>query len=138
VFEYVYLFGAFSPITGEQLQLEMPYCNADTFQLFLDQLSKQNPNEYKIIVLDNGAFHKAKSLTIPDNITLLFLPPYCPELNPAEKVWQQIKRKFTNKHFNNLDQISTFFSETIQQLTTSKIKSICAYEYISLESFWSI
>ena len=51
------------------------------------------------MVLDNGAFHKAKSLKIPDNIFLLFLPPYSPELNPAEKYGKHIKRKFTNKHF---------------------------------------
>ncbi|HEY0299081.1 MAG TPA: IS630 family transposase [Arachidicoccus sp.] len=138
VFEYVYLFGAFSPVNGTQFQLEMPCCNSDAFQLFLDEFAKQNPDEYKIIVLDNGAFHKAKSLTIPHNITLLLLPPYSPELNPAEKVWQHIKRKFTNRHFKNLDEISSCFSETIQQLSTEKIKSICAYQYISLNSFWSI
>ena len=116
----------------------MPSCNAAAFQLFLNEFSKQNPTEYKIIVLDNGAFHKAKSLIIPDNITLLFLPPYSPELNPAEKVWQHIKRKFTNKHFQTLDQISHFFSETIEQLSVEKIKSICAYQYISLTHFGSV
>ena len=39
------------------------------------------------MVLDNGAFHKAKKLEIPDNIKLVFLPPYSPEMNPAEKMW---------------------------------------------------
>lgn len=138
VFEYTYLFGAFSPLTGEQLQLELPYCSADTFQLFLDHLSQQNPAEYKIMVLDNGAFHKAKKLVIPDNIYLLFLPPYSPELNPAEKVWQHIKRKFTNSYFKTLDEISTFFTHTIKKLTPDMIKSICNYSYISLDSFWSV
>jgi transposase len=138
VFEYTYLFGAFSPITGHQFQLEMPACNTENFQLFLHEFSLQHSNEYKIVVLDNGAFHKAKSLIIPDNIGLLFLPPYSPELNPAEKIWQHIKRKFTNKHFKSLEEISSFFSETIQQLSSDKVKSICAYDYISLHTFWSI
>lgn len=71
--------------------LEMPNCNAATFQIFLNELSKQNPEEYKILVLDNGAFHKAKSLTIPENIALIFLPPYSPELNPAKKCGQSLK-----------------------------------------------
>ena len=61
VFEYTYLFGAFSPVTGTQFQLEMPYCNADTFQIFLDKFSVIQPEEFKIMVLDNGAFHKAKN-----------------------------------------------------------------------------
>jgi len=138
VFEYTYLFGAFSPVTGDKFLLEMPYCNADTFQLYLNHFSQHHPQEYKIIVLDNGAFHKAKHLVLPDNIALLFLPPYSPELNPAEKIWQYLKRKFTNKHFQTLEQISRFFSETIEHLTTTRVISTCAYNYISLNSFWSI
>ena len=116
----------------------MPYCIGETFQIFLNQFSEQNKKKYKIIVLDNGAFHKAKKLEIPDNIVLLFLPPYSPELNPAEKIWHNIKRKFTNKHFTKLNDISLFFTETINLLTPDKIKSICSFEYISLDSFWSI
>jgi len=46
------------------------------------------------MVLDNGAFHKAKALIIPENIILIFLPPYSPELNPAEKIWAKFKRDF--------------------------------------------
>ena len=116
----------------------MPYCNADAFQIFLDQFSLIQPEEFKIMVLDNGAFHKAKSLKIPSNIALLFLPPYSPELNPAEKIWQHIKRKFTNKHFNNLSEISEFFTQTINNISESMVKSICGYSYICLDTFWSV
>lgn len=137
VFKYTYLFGAFSPVTGAQFQLEMPFCNSDTFQRFLDEFSLQNPDEYKIIVLDNGAFHKANNLLIPHNIKLLFLPPYSPELNPAEKIWQHIKRKFTNQCFKSLDEISIFFSEAINSISADMIKSICSYSYLSLNTFWS-
>lgn len=94
------------------------------------------PDEYKIVVLDNGAFHKTKSLKIPDNIFLLFLPPYSPELNPAEKIWQHIKRKFTNKHFDNLQQISEFFTTAMQSLTQDIVKSICSFKYMKLSEFW--
>lgn len=75
----------------------LPNCNADNFQIFLDNFSKENPNELKIMVLDNGRFHKAKKLVIPENIVLIFLPPYSPELNPAEKMWAKYKRMFSNK-----------------------------------------
>jgi transposase len=137
VFEYTYLFGAFSPVTGEQFLLEMPYCNSDMFQIFLDELAKTDPKEYKIIVLDNGAFHKAKKLKIPHNIALLFLPPYAPELNPAEKIWHHIKRKFTNKYFNTLSEISDFLSNTVQNINTDMIKSISNYKYVYLDAFWT-
>lgn len=137
VFQYTYLFGAFSPITGDQFLLEMPFCNADTFQQYLNCFAAYKKEEYKIIVLDNGAFHKAKKLIIPENMALMFLPPYSPELNPAEKVWQHFKRKFTNKHFNTLDQVSEFFTYTLQNLSRSTIISTCSYQYIFLNSFWS-
>jgi len=52
----------------------MPGCNTANFQIFLNELSLQNPTEFKIMVLDNGAFHKAKALIIPENIALIFLP----------------------------------------------------------------
>jgi transposase len=106
--------------------------------LFLNDFALQDPDEYKIVVLDNGAFHKAKCLIIPKNITLIFLPPYSPELNPAEKIWQHIKRKFTNKYYKSLDEISDFFTQTIQNLTADMVKSICGYNYIFADSFWSI
>ena len=85
-FENTYLFGAFSSVNGDRLLLELPYCNSDMFQYFLEQLSNQKPHELKILILDNVAFHKAKRLKIPDSIELIFLPPYSPELNPAELV----------------------------------------------------
>jgi transposase len=137
VFKSTYLFGAFSPITGASFLLEFPFCNNDTFQIYLNEFSQQHPSEFKIIVLDNGAFHKASTLQIPTNICLLFLPPYSPELNPAEKIWKHLKRKFTNKLFKDLEEISGFFEKQIPELTPEKIKSTCSFEYVSLDTFWS-
>ncbi|MBS1652289.1 MAG: IS630 family transposase, partial [Bacteroidetes bacterium] len=138
VFQYTYLFGAFSPITGDKFLLEMPYCSGDMFQLYLYQFSEQNPEEYKIIVLDNGAFHKCKWLKIPTNIALFFLPPYSPELNPAEKMWKHIKRKFTNRYFKSLNEISEFFTLTTNAINKSIVKSTCAFNYIFSSHFWSV
>ena len=102
-FENTYLFGAFSALNGNSFLLELPFCNTDTFQIFLNEFSNENPTELKVIVLDNGAFHKSKSLIIPENIVLIFLPPYSPELNPAEKVWWLLKREFVCKTFEKMD-----------------------------------
>ncbi len=138
VFKSTYLFGAFSPITGDSLQLILPYCNGDNFQIFLDTLSNQNPEEFKIIVLDNGAFHKAKKLIIPENIALIFLPPYSPELNPAEKMWAKYKRQFSNLLFDSLEKLETFMCELVVNTTTEEVNSICRYSYIFSDHFWSI
>lgn len=118
--------------------LEMPNCNADCFQTFLNEFSKQNPEEFKVMVLDNGAFHKAKRLNIPKNIALLFLPPYSPELNPAEKMWAKLKRTFTNRLFNSLEMLSDFICEITRDIKKETVKNTCAFSYIFQNSFWTI
>lgn len=137
IFQSTYLFGAFSPINGASFLLELPFCNTDSFQLFLNEFSSQNPNELKVVVLDNGAFHKSKRLEIPTNIILIFLPPFSPELNPAEKMWAKFKRAFTNKLYKTLNQVSAFISEQVQYLKKADTKSICAFDYIFLNRFWT-
>lgn len=137
VFKSLYLFGAFSPIDGAHLLLEMPVCNSDAFQVFLDEFSKTNSTELKIMVLDNGRFHKAKKLVIPDNIILIFLPPYSPELNPAEKVWAKFKRDFTNRLFLTLDALKEYLTEITSKLTSTEVISICSYDYIFFGPCWT-
>jgi transposase len=116
----------------------MPECSTTTFQIYLDEFSTQNPNEFKIIVLDNGAFHKAKALRIPNNIGLIFLPPYSPELNPAENMWQGFKRNFTGKLHKSLDEVSQFISNEIKTLTEESIRTTCAFSYIFAELNWTM
>ena len=137
VFESLYLFGAFSPITGDHFELEMPHCNTDTFQVFLNEFSEKSPDEFKILLLDNGAFHKADRLIIPKNIALLFIPPYSPELNPAEKIWWKMKRAFSGKLHKTLDNISEFIENQVAILTNEDVKSICRFEYIFSCPFWT-
>ncbi len=115
----------------------MPYCNADTFQLFLNELANKKPGEYKIVVLDNGAFHHARRLIIPKNIALLFLPPYSPELNPAEKMWAKYKRTFTNRLHKSLDELSKFIEGVTKQTTTASVISTCSFSYVFDGAFWT-
>jgi len=129
-FENLYLFGAFSAINGNSLLLEMPYCNTDTFQTFLDNLSQLNEEEFKIVILDNGAFHKAKRLVIPKNIGFIFLPAYSPELNPAEQIWRLLKKAICNKVFTTLDELSDALCAIIQKaITIDSVKSITGYKF---------
>jgi transposase len=138
VFKSTYLFGSFSPINGKSFLLELPFCNNDTFQIYLNEFSKQNPNEFKIIVLDSGAFHKSKALKIPNNIALIFLPPYSPELNPAERICEIIKANFTGILFKNLDSLADFVKTQVNKLTENITISACSYNYIFEHINWTI
>jgi len=137
VYSSTWLFGIFSPITGDYLLMELPECNGDMFQIFLNEVACENPKTLVIMVLDNGSFHKAKKLKIPDNIKLVFLPPYSPELNPAEKMWARFKRAFTNKLFKSLDEISLFIDNAIKDINKGIVISTCAYKYIFFDQFWN-
>ena len=99
------------------------------FQIFLNELAELNPHEYKIIFLDNGAFHKAKRLVIPQNIGLIFLPPYSPELNPAEKIWWMLKKQINRKVYATLEELQHDLEKIAQHhLTISRIKSLTSYQ----------
>ncbi len=129
-FDNIYLFGAFSPINGDNFLLEMPVCNSQTFQLFLDNFSLEKPDEFKILILDNGAFHKAQSLIIPENIAIIFLPPYSPELNPAEKMWRFIKDRISMTVHKDLKELKKHLTQIItKEITDDIVKSICGYEF---------
>jgi transposase len=138
VFQSVYLYGAFSPVNGNHFMLELPQCNSMLFQLFLNEFSKQNPEELKLMVLDNGAFHKAKKLVIPQNIIVIFLPPYSPELNPAEKIWAQFKRDFTNKLFPTIESLEDYVCGLAAKISKQEVISITSFNYIFYDLFWTI
>lgn len=87
-------------------------------------LPNTRPEEFRVLVLDNGAFHKARRLEIPKNIGLLFLPPYSPELNPAEKMWRYIKDRLANLVFKTLPDLSDAVMKIIQALSSEIIQSI--------------
>ncbi|TRX03373.1 transposase [Flavobacterium gawalongense] len=60
VFKAIWLFGAYSPFIGDHFELELSHCNSANFQAFLNEFSKENTEEFKLIILDNGVFHKEK------------------------------------------------------------------------------
>jgi len=110
--------------------LEIPNCNSANFQVFLDEFSVAFKETYNVIVLNNGAFHKAKSLVIPENIGRLFLPPYSPELNSAKKMWAALKRKFTNKLHRTLEELSEFITNATATISKESIKKTCGFSSI--------
>ena len=91
-FEWVYLFGAVCPTTGQAHGCLLPYAETDTMNAYLADFSRNlAPDEHALIVLDRAGWHQSKSLDIPSNVTLLYLPPYSPELNPDEMLNQDVK-----------------------------------------------
>ena len=102
-YDWFYLYGAVEPLTGDGLFLELPRLTGECFQIFIDELSAQTfADTLNIMVLDNGRFHHAKSLVIPENVMLIFLPPYSPELNPIERLWQDYQTETLCPHLSDI------------------------------------
>ncbi len=118
IFESTYVFGAFSPLNGDILVMELPYCDGDNFQIFFIELSNKKPTECKVVILDNCRFHNGKSLIILQNIALIFIPLYSPELNPAELVWLNMKRKMTNIVYKTIEELKLKINEIVKKLIT--------------------
>ena len=98
----------------------------------MNHFSQQSPRELKILILDNGAFHHSRTLVKPKNIELLFLPPYSPELNGAEKVWRHLKDALGNRLSSNLENLSDQLCTIVQEtLTPHTILSLTAFAYVT-------
>jgi transposase len=111
-------FGAVSVRAGKLVTLFEPKFNAESFQRFLQLLLKHRACRKRLVlVLDNARYHHARALQPwlrqhRKLLTLLFLPPYSPELNPIERVWKLTRRLAThNRHFPTLDDILNAVTE---------------------------
>ena len=134
-YDWVYLYGAVNPTTGASCALVLPWANSEMMQLHLDALSQQaGPDGHIVLVLDNAGWHGAKELQIPENITLLPLPAYTPELNPVERLWHWLKEhQFSNRVYADysilIDAVTTMWNT----LTPERIASICRYSWTPTE-----
>lgn len=104
--EFVYVYGAVSPIEGEMDWMICREMNTDRMSSFLTQVSEAHPDDFILMVVDGASSHKSKDLHRPENIRLVALPPYAPELNPQEHVWDELREKeFPNRVFNELSAV---------------------------------
>lgn len=93
-------------------------------------MSKHLGNEEIILVMDGAGWHKSKDLSVPWNIQIMYLPPYCPELNPVERLWHYIKsHTIKNKIYDNFKILENAICEYVKNLDAEIIKSVCSYGY---------
>lgn len=87
------------------------------------------------MIIDNPGFHACQNNTIPYNVKLLTIPPYSPELNPAERVWQWMKDRLAMKFFMDVEVLQDRITRMVNQLTAELIKSITGYELYTKKNF---
>lgn len=131
--EYLYAFGAVSPVDGRFDALILPHVNGECMQIFLDEISHRYPHENIIMVVDGAGWHKSQLIQLPNNIQLHFLPPYSPELNPQEHLWDELREKhFHNKAFESMEAIEHTLENGLLTLENNPeyVRSITGWNWI--------
>jgi len=110
-YEWCYLFAAVNPMNGASSALVAPTVNTELMNRHLEFISQEaGPKTHVVLVLDQAGWHTAKALKVPSNLTLLPLPPYSPELNSAERIWDYMRSHYlSNRIYRDYDEL---FNET--------------------------
>lgn len=135
-FMYQYIFGAVCPEEQEAAAIIAPSANAITMQLHLDEISFHIPEgKHGVIIMDQASWHRNQLLKIPKNMSILYLPPYSPELNVQEPVWRVLKdRFFNNRVYTSSEEIAEIaclaWNAWIQN--PEEIASLCQRDWAKL------
>lgn len=131
--EYLYAFAAVDPAQGILVSLILPEVSAQAMTIFLEEVALRHPDENILMFLDGAGWHRAREMRIPGNITLLPLPPYSPQLNPVEQLWDEIREKwFVNRVFKSLDAVEDRLVKALSKMEKSRqlVASITSYDWI--------
>ena len=115
--EYTDAFGAVSPHDGALDTLVLPVVTGEAMSIFLAEAARRHPEEFMVMVLDGAGWHRANSLLVPENMKLVALLPYGPQLNPGEHLGDEIREKwFANKVFDSLGSVEDRLVEALVAL----------------------
>jgi transposase len=106
--EWLWLYGFVRPQTGETYWWLLPYVNTELFSLVLQDFAEHfGIGDHKRVILpvDQAGWHLSEQLRVPEGIHLLPLPPYSPELQPAERLWPLINESIVNQAFQSIKEV---------------------------------
>ncbi len=128
-----YIFGAVCPALDKGAALVMPRANTEAMQKHLEEISLSvAAKAHGVVIMDGAGWHKSDALNIPENLSILFLPPYSPELNPTENIWQFLRQTYlSNRVFETWEAIVDACCDAWNRLTaeTGRIKSIATRKW---------
>lgn len=134
-YKWGYIFGAVNPLTGASSALIAPTVNTALMSTHLRMIAEDaGDGVHVVLVLDGAGWHKANGLVVPDSMTLLFLPPYAPELMPMERVWQWMRQHdLSNRVFKDEAAIDRACKDSWNKLDAERLKTITATAWLTHE-----
>ena len=132
--EYIYAYTCVCPETGENYSIISPVNNTEAMNIFLGLVGTAYKNYRIVMCLDGAGWHTSTHVKLPENIQLLPLPPYSPELNPTEHIWDYLReqKKFNNYTFPTLEAVEKQLSKVLKKLNSEQeiLKSMCQFSWI--------
>ena len=129
-----WLYGAVRPGTDQAFALVMTEVGAAAMQVFLDHFAATLPaGTHAALMLDGAGWHTAGEIIVPTNVSLLFLPPYSPKLNPAERLWLHLRERFLSvRLFRDLDDIINGCCDAWNRMTAEpgRVASLTNFPYL--------
>ena len=114
-YEWEYVYGAVEVVTGLVEFQYLPSVSLELSRGFLQQLVASDPAAEHVVIYDHAGFHpRAGDPHLPARLHLLPLPPYSPELNPVEGLWDQVQDVTCNRHFQGLDELETTLTQALR------------------------
>ena len=129
-FDNYYIYGVVEPKTGRLFWCEFSHLDGDCFEKFLEEVSRQYPEEVHIIQVDNAGAHIKKEIQIPDNVILIFQPSHSPDLNPIERLWEELKDFLEWKIFQDLDDLKRVAGDFLESRSPAAIQSLTGWDFI--------
>lgn len=118
-YEWDYLYGSLEVTGGETHFCHLGRVNLECDQLYLENLAKQDPGTVHILVRDQAGFHlRDGDPRLPENIRIIDLPPYCPEHNPCEQLWDLIKDELGNRIFETIEALREAMKPVLERWWT--------------------
>ncbi len=129
-----WIIGAVCPARDTGVALVMTGLDTKAMNLFLAELSQAvAPGAHAVVLMDKAGWHIAGDLVVPSNLSLVFLPPYSPELNPIERLWLYLRdNQLTHRLFADIAQIIDACCDAWNTLLTEtgRIRSLCSYPWL--------
>ena len=125
-----WLYGAVEPLTGHNFFYAFSHLDAICFNRFVAQFSTAFPDTLNLLQLDQASAHISSEVHWPDNVVPIFQPSHSPELNPIERFWQELRKDFQNKNFNNLASLQQAIFSVVNSLILEKVASLTSYPFI--------
>jgi len=132
--KYIYAFAAVSPHDGVTDSLVLPWVSSETMSMFMAEIAERHADEFVIMVMDQAGWHIAGELSVPRNMRIVFLPPYSPELNPAEHIWEALREDcFANTVFANLDAVENTLTSGLLAIEAdpSRTQALAGFQWIT-------